>query len=53
MLEMTKKKKELKREKEKPEPKPQPVKEESSLEENSFDFGGMPPRDLKKNLGCG
>jgi hypothetical protein len=22
-------------------------------EEKPFDFGGMPPRDLKKNLGCG
>jgi len=21
--------------------------------ENSFDFGGLPQRDLKKNLGCG
>ena len=22
-------------------------------EENPFDFGGIPQRDLKKNLGCG
>ena len=22
-------------------------------EEKQFDFGGMPNRDLKKNLGCG
>jgi hypothetical protein len=22
-------------------------------EEKSFDFGGLPDRDLKKNLGCG
>lgn len=22
-------------------------------EEKSFDFGGLPNRDLKKNLGCG
>jgi hypothetical protein len=21
--------------------------------ENAFDFGGLPDRDLKKNLGCG
>jgi hypothetical protein len=21
--------------------------------EKPFDFGGLPPRDLKKNLGCG
>jgi hypothetical protein len=24
-----------------------------SDEEKSFDFGGFPNRDLKKNLGCG
>ena len=32
------------------------VKEEvkkSQEEENSTDFGGIPNRDLKKNLGCG
>jgi hypothetical protein len=23
------------------------------VEKNSFDFGGLPPRDLKKSLGCG
>ena len=22
-------------------------------EEKVFDYGGLPPRDLKKNLGCG
>jgi hypothetical protein len=22
-------------------------------DENAFDFGGIPSRDLKKNLGCG
>jgi hypothetical protein len=22
-------------------------------DDNQFDFGGMPKRDLKKNLGCG
>jgi hypothetical protein len=22
-------------------------------EKNQFDFGGLPKRDLKKNLGCG
>lgn len=28
---------------------------EGSVEKNEkpFDFGGIPPRDLKKNLGCG
>jgi hypothetical protein len=35
------------KEKEKiPEPKQQEAKEE-------FDFGGLPKRELKKNLGCG
>lgn len=24
-----------------------------SPEENNMDFGGIPERDLKKNLGCG
>jgi len=40
------------------EQKPQPKKEEvkkpaDDRSENTFDFGGLPPRDLKKNLGCG
>ena len=26
---------------------------EENNAENTFDFGGIPPRDLKKNLGCG
>jgi hypothetical protein len=49
---MSKKKKDKKKEPEKPKPseKPPEVKEEN---ENPFDFGGLPPRDLKKNLGCG
>lgn len=25
----------------------------SAEPENPFDFGGLPKRDLKKNLGCG
>ncbi|HMP98209.1 MAG TPA: hypothetical protein PKC24_00420 [Cyclobacteriaceae bacterium] len=28
------------------------VEENSDAEENNFDFGGLPNRDLKKNLGC-
>jgi hypothetical protein len=28
-------------------------KEVSSETKNSFDFGGLPARDFKKNLGCG
>jgi hypothetical protein len=27
--------------------------EEPSTDEKPFDFGGLPQRDLKKNLGCG
>ena len=33
----------------KPEPRVAPEDEK----ENPFDFGGLPKRDLKKNLGCG
>ncbi|HEY5747469.1 MAG TPA: hypothetical protein VIU12_15425 [Chryseolinea sp.] len=45
---------------EKPETKPQPKPEEKSPQEKEpaetedpFDFGGLPKRNLKKNLGCG
>lgn len=31
-------------------PKPGTIEEK---EEKPFDFGGIPARDLKKNLGCG
>jgi len=41
----------------KKEPKAEPEKKipEASAEEpeKPFDFGGLPQRDLKKNLGCG
>jgi hypothetical protein len=30
-----------------------PPKQESERETDPFDFGGLPKRDLKKNLGCG
>jgi len=38
--------------------KPSSIKEaprsrEAVVEEKPFDFGGIPARDLKKNLGCG
>jgi len=33
----------------KPQHPPVPPEEK----ENPFDFGGLPKRDLKKNLGCG
>lgn len=49
-LRMTKKKEKPKKEAPK---KVVPVKhEEPTSDENPFDFGGLPPRDLKKNLGC-
>ena len=30
-----------------------PEKQDSIDNEDPFDFGGLPKRDLKKNLGCG
>jgi len=46
--------------KETPEPKAQPKPEENIPQEKEpgetedpFDFGGLPKRNLKKNLGCG
>lgn len=40
--------------KQKTEPKKKPQTELTSEEkEKPFDFGGLPERDLKKNLGCG
>jgi hypothetical protein len=32
---------------------PNPIKELITEKEHQFDFGGIPKRDLKKNLGCG
>lgn len=34
-------------------PKEAPKKEAVDSSEKQFDFGGIPDRDLKKNLGCG
>jgi hypothetical protein len=35
-------------------PQGRKVEEEKELsDEKQFDFGGIPARDLKKNLGCG
>jgi hypothetical protein len=34
-------------------PIPPKEKEGPQEEEKPFDFGGIPDRDLKKNLGCG
>jgi hypothetical protein len=40
--------------KEKPkENEKQPPSKEIEEPEKPFDFGGLPQRDLKKNLGCG
>ena len=44
------KKKKVKTTKEKPRPAPTPTDENK---DGRFDFGGVPQRDLKKNLGCG
>jgi hypothetical protein len=34
--------------------KPKPKKEATDApKDDQFDFGGLPDRDLKKNLGCG
>jgi hypothetical protein len=33
--------------------KPSTEETQSEKSENQFDFGGLPQRDLKKNLGCG
>ena len=34
-------------------PKKSTAKKTEEDPEKSFDFGGIPKRDLKKNLGCG
>jgi hypothetical protein len=51
---MSKKIKTGEREKEKPQTtSPKQTEEKPETEEKPFDFGGLPARDLKKNLGCG
>jgi hypothetical protein len=51
------KKKARKKQKGIPETKGKPaenkIAESAHEQENPFDFGGLPQRDLKKNLGCG
>jgi hypothetical protein len=32
---------------------PKPVVEITPEKENQYEFGGLPKRDLKRNLGCG
>ncbi|MBL7873209.1 MAG: hypothetical protein JNM78_16440 [Cyclobacteriaceae bacterium] len=44
------KKKVSKPKKSKPEKISEPIQQETN---DQFDFGGLPKRDLKKNLGCG
>lgn len=46
------KKKPGKKEKVKPTEKKQPPEQEAE-KDDAFDFGGLPDRNLKKNLGCG
>lgn len=52
---MRKKHKKGKTDQQKPKPEVQPSdpKHLETSEDNPFDFGGLPARDLKKNLGCG
>lgn len=47
------KKEKTDRQKPKSEVQPSDPKPMETSEENPFDFGGLPARDLKKNLGCG
>ena len=49
----SKKKEEKKEENKKPKSDLKPKEETKPHEEKPFDFGGLPTRDLKKNLGCG
>ncbi|MBT1698585.1 hypothetical protein KK083_16960 [Fulvivirgaceae bacterium PWU4] len=52
---MRKKPKKEKTDQQKPKPEvpPSDPKPVEAIEENPFNFGGLPARDLKKNLGCG
>ncbi|HWA34337.1 MAG TPA: hypothetical protein VG737_09425 [Cyclobacteriaceae bacterium] len=47
------KKKSKKKEAKKPGYAPKPESPPRQDDEKPFDFGGLPERDLKKNLGCG
>jgi hypothetical protein len=50
----TTKKKAKKADKEQKKVEPEPLAPTPATEEDKpFDFGGLPNRDLKKNLGCG
>jgi hypothetical protein len=44
-------KKKVKKQSKPESPKPKPI-DDLKEKENQFDFGGLPKRDLKKNLGC-
>jgi len=33
--------------------KPEQIGNEGHIKEEQFNYGGLPNRDLKKNLGCG
>jgi len=47
------KNKKVKKEKVKKEGRIKESSQNTEPEEKKFDFGGLPDRDLKKNLGCG
>jgi hypothetical protein len=47
------KKKAKKKGAKKTDPGKKQLPESESSENKTFDFGGLPDRDLKKNLGCG
>lgn len=45
-------KEEIKKKSPKPKAKMPAKKREESTEDKPFDYGGLPARNLKKNLGC-
>lgn len=55
VMQKTPKKRKNSKQKQKPAVQQQPPASvaEAANDENPFDFGGLPARDLKKNLGCG
>jgi hypothetical protein len=46
-------KKKIRKQKDEPKALPLPASIEKQVKETHNDFGGIPERDLKKNLGCG
>jgi hypothetical protein len=52
-MKKTKAKKKVRKQDQKKPEKPVVTSAAEEATENPFDFGGLPDRDLKKNLGCG